>query len=118
MSIPHSPLPQLTTAKGLNGTDVLDGDTRPVVQLLPVATGDTVLGLGPVARLTVRVTLLTFLGVLVAVESQRTLGDTLTLWNKEHMFCSLRTRCRSVHEHSNTRPAKAVCSRYFTFICK
>lgn len=62
----------LTAAKGLNGTDLVVRDTLSVLQRLPLLTRQTVIVLRAATCHTVGVTLLTVVGVIVAIETIRT----------------------------------------------
>lgn len=72
----------LTAAKGLNGTDLMVRHTLSVFQRLPVLARQTLIVLGAAACHAVWVTLLTFVGVFVAIVTIRTHWNTTPLWEK------------------------------------
>lgn len=73
----------LTAAKGLNGTDLVVRHTLSVFERLPLLTRQTVIVLRAATCHTVGVTLLTVIGVIVAIETIRTHCNTTPLWEKQ-----------------------------------
>lgn len=70
----------LTAAKALHGTDFLVSHTSSLFQSLPVLAREAVAVLWPVAPCAVGVTLLTVVGVLVAIETIWTCRNTAPFW--------------------------------------